>query len=156
MTVTVRAPTIHSILFKTFYNHVVILLKFLAVRWIAIWTLVGLMMVIMHPARADEPVELGDITIEAATATPDAKGGRSKVRFQIINNSRTDLHLIAISTPVADKAELIARVGDSAAACMYVRVNARGVRAWHAPVHASCSRSTSVVRSPMKNRTRSF
>lgn len=111
MTVTVRAPTSHSILFKTFYNHVVILLKFLAVRWIAIWTLVGLMMVIMHPAMADEPVELGDITIEAATATPDAKGGRSKVRFQIINNSRTDLHLIAISTPVADKAELVARVG---------------------------------------------
>lgn len=69
------------------------------------------MVLTIHPAFADESVDLGDIRIEAATATPTAKDGRSRVRFQITNNSRTDLHLLGISTPVAAKTELVARVG---------------------------------------------
>jgi copper(I)-binding protein len=111
MTVVIRASMSDPALLRVFYNHIDNLLELCVLRWIAAWALGALMVVMMHPALADEPIDLGDITIEAATATPGAKGGRSKVRFQIINNSRTDLHLLGISTPLAEKAELVARIG---------------------------------------------
>ena len=111
MTVTVRASITDPTLLRVFSNHIGTLLKYFVLRWIAAWALGGLIAVMTHPALADEPVDLGDIRIEAATPPPGVKGGRSKLRFQIENNSRIDLHLIGISTSVAEKSELVARVG---------------------------------------------
>lgn len=111
MIAAVRSFMSNPDLRKVFGKVVEILLKPSLLLRIAAWALGGLMMVMMHPALADEPAELGDIRIEAGTATPAEKGGRSRVRFRIINNSRTGLHLTGISTPVAKNAELVARVG---------------------------------------------
>lgn len=63
-------------------------------------------------ASADEPRDLGgQVRVEGAVATPGVKGGRSQIRFRIVNESRSELHLVGISTPVAGFAELVARLG---------------------------------------------
>lgn len=64
------------------------------------------------PAKADIPVELGNnIRLEALTATPGPIGGVSQIKFRIVNESTANLVLMGISTPVADRANLVASLG---------------------------------------------
>jgi copper(I)-binding protein len=78
----------------------------------AAWIFAVLVTALAKPAAADVPAELaGDVRIEAAMATPGPEGGRSEVRFRIVNNSRVTLHLLGISTPLANTARLVARIG---------------------------------------------
>jgi len=49
--------------------------------------------------------------VEAATANPAPAGGQTIVRFKIVNDGPTGIHLIGITTPLARHARLRARVG---------------------------------------------
>jgi copper(I)-binding protein len=70
-------------------------------------------------AKADVSEELGsDIRIEAVAATAGPKGGMSRLRFRIVNDGLAGLHLLGIRTEVAEKAELIAKIGANAAVVM--------------------------------------
>ena len=63
-------------------------------------------------AWADTPVDVGtSVRIESAVATPGNAGGRSSIRFKLINDSSSSLHLLGLVTPVAEQAELVARTG---------------------------------------------
>ena len=65
------------------------------------------------PAKADiSSVELGNnIRLEALTAMPGPVGGVSQNKFRIVNESTANLVLMGISTPVADRANLVADLG---------------------------------------------
>lgn len=63
-------------------------------------------------ADADVTLEYGaDVVVEDAYATAGAVGGRSYVRFRIINHGRQNLHLLGLSTDVAGGSKLLADVG---------------------------------------------
>lgn len=63
-------------------------------------------------SHADEIVDLTNtVRVEAATATPAPAGGHTIVRFKIVNDGPTGIHLIGITTPLARQARLRARVG---------------------------------------------
>ena len=73
----------------------------------------------LDPAAADTPVDLsGGIRIEAATATPAIIGGTSRIRFRIVNDSATTIHLLGISTAIAVNAELVAAIGSKRSAIL--------------------------------------
>ncbi len=62
------------------------------------------------PSSADEPLEMtNDVMIETATATPARRGGSTKIRFVLINDSSSRLHLAKLTSPVAREVSLLAR-----------------------------------------------
>lgn len=64
------------------------------------------------PARADAVVDLDtDVTVEAATATPGRRGESSRVRFRLVNGGTASLHVVGLSTAIAESASLVARIG---------------------------------------------
>lgn len=61
-------------------------------------------------SSADEPLEMtNDVRIEAATATPARRGGSTKIRFVLINDSASRLHLARLTSPIAQEVSLLAR-----------------------------------------------
>ena len=61
---------------------------------------------------ADVPEYFGsEIVIEEPTATPSHVGGKSELRFRIVNDSRHNLNLSSVETPAAEQAKLIADAG---------------------------------------------
>lgn len=66
-----------------------------------------------RPAAADTVVDLGGgrIRVEAAAATPAARGGRSRLGFRIVNEGPARLHLLGVRSDVAEQADLVARTG---------------------------------------------
>ncbi len=76
--------------------------------------IVGLVMALNFlPAIADEPpLELGgDLRVELVSATPGPIGGKSDLRFRIVNDSQAKVVLLGIETPVAERANLVAGLG---------------------------------------------
>jgi copper(I)-binding protein len=68
-----------------------------------------------HEAVADTVVELGGVSVrvEAATASPAAEGGRSRLRFRVVNDGASRLHLTGVRSDVAGQADLVARTGEA-------------------------------------------
>ena len=61
---------------------------------------------------ADQAIDLGGaVTIEAGTATPSPRGGKTIIRFTIVNDAPSRLRLSGITTPVASAARLVGRIG---------------------------------------------
>ena len=68
---------------------------------------------------ADQIIDLGDaVTIEAGTATPSPRGGKTIIRFTIVNDGPSRLRLAGIVTPIAKATRLIGRVGVDEVAVM--------------------------------------
>lgn len=64
--------------------------------------------------QADTPFEVGqNLRIEAATASATQKGEAARIRFSIINDSTATFHIVGIDVPVADRAQLVADVGEA-------------------------------------------
>lgn len=64
--------------------------------------------------QADVPTEIGNrILVAAPTATPAGVGGRSIVRFRIVNEGQSKVVLLGMSTAVAPNAQLVASLGSS-------------------------------------------
>lgn len=81
-------------------------LKMVTVLIAAIVQLVG------SSTWADTPVDVNtDIAVEAATATAARRGEASRVRFCIVNDSTSSVHITGIDTTVAANASLIAGAG---------------------------------------------
>jgi len=80
-----------------------------------VYPFVALVLIIcLSAVRADSPFEVGNnIRVEAATATPARQGGVSRIRFRVVNDSGSSLHVLGIETPVASDAKLVARIGDA-------------------------------------------
>lgn len=74
--------------------------------------LVTMAVVGIRPASADEPIDVsGAIRIVAAFAEPAPAGACTKVRFELINDSRDDLQIIGLQTDIALLSRLRATVG---------------------------------------------
>ena len=66
-------------------------------------------------ARADQPPGLrGELKVEQVWATPGKTGERSILRFRVLNDSREDLQLLDVKTPIASGARIVVRVSDDA------------------------------------------
>lgn len=61
---------------------------------------------------ADQPIDLGGaVTIEAGTATPSPRGGKTLIRFIIVNDGPSRLRLTGITSPIAPTTLLLGRTG---------------------------------------------
>ena len=64
-------------------------------------------------AQADTPLDIGNsVRIEAATGTPAQVDESSRIRFRILNDSPSQIHLMRVETKVAGVARLVARIGE--------------------------------------------
>lgn len=64
------------------------------------------------PAGADAVVDLDtDVTVEAATASPARKGESSRIRFRLVNEGSAALHITGIETDLAERTQLVGRIG---------------------------------------------
>jgi copper(I)-binding protein len=64
-------------------------------------------------ASADQiPYHHGHIVVENVGVTPGREGGRSILRFRIINEGYDHEHLLGVETPVAKNARIVGRTGD--------------------------------------------
>lgn len=82
--------------------------------WLSFLLIVYVSILGITVVRADTPFDVGwDIRIEAATASPARQGEASRIRFRIVNHSRTTFHVIGIEIPMARMARLVADVGES-------------------------------------------
>lgn len=72
------------------------------------------------PVGADTVVDLDtDVTVEAATASPARKGESSRIRFRLVNEGSAALHVTGIETELADRAQLVGRIGAVRTAVFY-------------------------------------
>lgn len=65
------------------------------------------------PAMADElPGYHGALVVEDVHATSAPAGGRSIVRFRIVNDGRDPVHLLDVETDLASESQIVARTSD--------------------------------------------
>lgn len=66
-------------------------------------------------AAGDEPSrDFGSgVNVEAVSATAAPVGGTSELRFRILNEGTQKLVFLGVTTPVAERANLVARTGSS-------------------------------------------
>lgn len=82
-------------------------------QYLAILLFIGLSSLVnTKQSFADQPIDLGSaVTIEEGTATPSLRGGKTRIRFVIVNDGPSRLRLIGMTSPVAETVRLLGRTG---------------------------------------------
>jgi copper(I)-binding protein len=82
-----------------------------AQRWVVAVLMIQMFLVFLsNPANADVTSEpISGVTVEDAVASPASKGGKSIVRFRIINSSVDNISLQGLRSSAANSAALVLR-----------------------------------------------
>lgn len=100
--------------------------------------LFGLLVLVHAVALGDAPdLPYGRVTIADVNATQALQSGTSKLRFSVENGLGRVFHLLEITTPVADTAMIVGRIGsdetavlDSAAVPQHGRLDLNTSHVW--------------------------